>query len=315
MGLADRDYARRRPPQMSPLAQARGLSVTAWIIIINVAVHVIALGLFGRVSPFGGGGWSVLHQFGYFSPAEAFFYVHNGTVTLNFQVWRLITFQFLHDPNTIWHIVLNMFGLWIFGRTVEQYLGKRKYLAFYLICGIFGALLYVILNALGSMGLNAPGLLVSDPRTPLIGASAGVFGVIIACAYIAPDAIVRLIFPPIPLKMNYFAYGYVALATYNLLVGGHNAGGDAAHLGGAAAGYYFIRHSHLLTDFFDVFNNSTKGHKTKARKGASHSNVAARRHSQSAVDRVLDKVSQHGLGSLSDKEKKILRDASDHAQH
>ncbi len=303
------------------MAQAKGLSVTAWLIIINVAVHVIALGMFGRVSPFGGGGWSVLHQFGHFSSAEAFFYVHNGTVTLNFQVWRLITFQFLHDPNTIWHIALNMFGLWIFGRTVEQYLGSRKYLAFYLICGIFGALLYVILNALGSTGLNMPGLLVSDPRTPLIGASAGVFGVIIACAYIAPDAIIQLIFPPIPLKMKLFAYGYVAMAMFNLLIQGNNAGGDAAHIGGAAAGYFFIRHSHLLTDFFDVLNNSTKGprkpkSKSRSRAGGANKNVVGRaRSSQKAVDRVLDKVSQHGLGSLSDKEKKILRDASDRSQH
>ncbi len=302
MGLADREYARRRPPP-SGLGAARGLSVTTWLIIINIAIHVIGLGMFATQPPTGlPGAWSWLHQFGYFSTEKAFFYLSGGTLTLNFQVWRLITFQFLHDPNTIWHLLLNMLGLYIFGRTVEQYLGSKKYLAFYLVCGIFGALLYVL------MGVT--GILVTDPRMPLIGASAGVFGVILACAYIAPDTVVQLIFPPIPLKMKFFAYGYVALAAWNLITGGHNAGGDAAHLGGAAAGYFFIRRSHLLTDFFDVLNNSKK----PAKPGRASRRKAGGSASRSDVDRILAKVSQHGLASLSDKEKKILREASADSQ-
>ncbi len=303
MGLADRDYARRRPPPAG-LGAARGLSVTAWLIIINIAVHLIALGLFSAPTQAGfAGAWSLLHEWGHFSTAKAFFETNtHGQRVLTMQVWRLITFQFLHDPNTIWHLGLNMFGLWIFGRTVEQYLGSKKYLAFYLVCGIFGALLYVVMSALG--------VLVTDPTRPLIGASAGVFGVILACAYIAPDTVVQLIFPPIPLKMKFFAYGYVALATFNLLTGGQNAGGDAAHLGGAAAGYFFIRRSHLLTDFFDVLNNSKK----PAKLGRASRRGAGGTASRSDVDRILAKVSQHGLASLSDKEKKILREASADSQ-
>ena len=72
------------------------------------------------------------------------------------EVWRLITFQFLHDPSSIWHVGMNMFGLWIFGPMVEQYLGGKKYLAFYLVCGLAGGLLFSILTVQSSGMSPAP---------------------------------------------------------------------------------------------------------------------------------------------------------------
>src|SRR6185436_18755240 len=117
-------------------------------------------------------------------------------------------------------------------------------------------------------------------------ASAGVFGVIMAAAYIAPNAIVQLLFPPIPLKLKWFAYGYVALAAANLLRGGHNAGGDAAHVGGALAGYFFVRNAHLLRDFFDVI-----GRRTPAAGGP------ATEADTQELDRILQKVGRDGLAS------------------
>jgi len=218
------------------------------------------------------------------------------------KVWRLITFQFLHDPHSIWHLALNMFGMWVFGPMVEEYLGRKKYLAFYLTCGLFGGLLFVVLSLLGNLAGGAvPGLLTDDLRTPLIGASAGVFGVIVACAFISPNTIVQLLFPPIPLKLKHFAYGYVGIALIQLLGGSSNAGGEAAHLGGAIAGYFFIRNAHLLADFFDVFNDSRKK-KPKGRSGAGGLDAE--------IDRILDKVSRSGIGSLTEKEKRTLNEAS-----
>lgn len=307
MGIYDRDYVQRSTPRAN--MPGGGLSVNTWLIIINVVIHLFAVTVLARPSSLTMGNWSLFHEWGHFSTAKAFFFVTpDSQILLNLQVWRLLSFQFLHDPNSIWHLALNMFGLFIFGRTVEQYLGSKKYLAFYLVCGIFGALLYLVLNLLGQIGISVPGVLVSDPRTPLVGASAGVFGVILACAFIAPNTVVQLIFPPIPLKMKYFAYGYVALATFNLLIGGNNAGGDAAHLGGAAAGFFFIRHSHLLTDFFDVFDNSKLPKKDRKSKGR------AKSPNQAEIDRILVKVSEKGLASLTDREKKTLREASERAQ-
>ncbi|HRQ72557.1 MAG TPA: rhomboid family intramembrane serine protease [Phycisphaerales bacterium] len=285
MGIYDREYARRDGGGGSTpgrrVSRVSALSVNTWIIIVNVAIHVLANTVL----------FPWLYEVGHFSTQKGF---------QQLEVWRLVTFQFLHSPATIWHLFFNMFGLFVFGGLVEEYLGRKKYLAFYLVCGIFGGLAYLLLNLLGQIpGLALPGVLFHDPATSLVGASAGVFGVIMACAFIAPDAIVQLIFPPIPLRMKWFAYGYVALATVNLLAGGANAGGDAAHLGGAAAGYFFIRNSHLLRDFFDVMKDSR-------REGGSP-RPSRHRRSDDEVGKVLAKVRQEGLGSLTEREKRILQ--------
>lgn len=233
------------------------------------------------------------------------------------EVWRLVTFQFLHDHSSIWHIAFNMFALWMFGTLVEEQLGRRKYLAFYLVCGIFGGLLYLILNLLGQViPFAVPGVLFNDPRTPLIGASAGVFGVIMACAYIVPGMRVYIFFLPFAFRMKTVAYVWVAFAVINLLFGKNNQGGDAAHLGGVIAGAYFIRNSHLLLDFFDVFGDSRKkpgGSKNNPTRGPRRSTPPkpsaadkqqAREEAQ--IDAILAKIQDEGIGSLTAREKKLL---------
>jgi len=233
-----------------------------------------------------------LESFGHFSTYQGFF---------RLEVWRLVTFQFLHSHDNIWHIAFNMFGLFVFGGIVEQYLGRRRYLAFYLMCGIGGGLAYLLLNLVGLLGLPLPGALDVAITTPLIGASAGVFGVIVASAYVAPNTVVQLLFPPIPLKLKWLAYGYVGLAAFNLFIArGANQGGDAAHLGGAIAGWYFIRNSHLLRDFFDVFNDSRKSKRAKGPRAPR----------QDEIDRILAKVSSSGLQSLTPAEKRTLSRAN-----
>mgnify|MGYP001032566901 CR=1 FL=1 len=234
-----------------------------------------------------------LTAYGHFSTAKGTFAVDHRGIVLSLEVWRLVTFQFLHA--NIIHIFFNMLGLFIFGSMVERFLGSKRYLAFYLVCGIFGGLAYLLLNLAGQVLGPEPGLLMDSPYVPLVGASAGVFGVIMAAAFIAPNSIIQLLIPPIPLKLKYFAYGYVGIALANLLLGGENAGGDAAHIGGAIAGYFFIRRSHLLRDFFDVLGDSRKP--TSKASGAN-------------IDDILDKVSQKGLGSLTKKERERLRKAS-----
>jgi len=290
MGLHDRDYMHEGRPG-GPTAQrvGPGWSATTWLILVNCAVFLPAWlmpGLYGA-----------LIEWGHFSTLTGLF---GG------QVWRFVTFQFLHA--NLMHIFFNMFGLFMLGRLVEDQLGPKKYLAFYLVCGIFGAVLYMLLNLLGwGLNLNLPGLLSYNPQTPLVGASAGVFGVVMACAYIAPNARIQLLLPPIPLRMKTFAYGYVAITVVLLLANADNAGGNAAHLGGAAAGWYFIRNSHHLIDFFDVLNDSRK---PRPRGGAQPRRPRAGP-DQAEVDRVLRKVKDSGLGSLSARERRTLRDATD----
>jgi len=237
-----------------------------------------------------------LEAMGHFSTLHGF---------LGLQVWRLITYQFLHA--NVLHVFFNMFGLFIFGSMVEEHLGRQRYLAYYLACGAFGGISYLLLNFLASvLHVPLPGFINVQTWTPLIGASAGVFGVLMACAYIAPNAVVQLLFPPIPLKMKWLVYGYLGMAVYNLITGGHNAGGDAAHVGGAIAGWYLIRHAHLLRDFFDVLGDSRKpGQAPGPRRHRAGREHTPRR--QAEVDRILAKVATQGLHSLTERERRTLR--------
>jgi len=254
----------------------------------------------------------VLRSFLHFSTARGF---------LRLEFWRFIGFQFLHAD--LGHVLFNMIGLFFFGPMVERYLGSKRYLAFYLLCGIFGACAYLLLNLAGFVvhdvvgaSFRIPGLLLDSPTTPLIGASAGVFGVLMAGAFIAPNTTVLLFFI-IPMRLRTLAYLFTALAAYKVLVGAMNAGGEAGHLGGAFAGFYFIRHPKHLHGFFDILGrvDPTSHHyrgKPSAARAVKKMRGAPAGASMAEVDRILDKVHDRGLASLSEKEKRILREASEH---
>ncbi|MCC6676558.1 MAG: rhomboid family intramembrane serine protease [Phycisphaerales bacterium] len=298
MGIYDRPYASEpRSRGGGGIGSFRMLSVNSWIIIINVAVFLLQAA------------WPQFYVWsnerGHFSTFYIFGHNKGGYVYL--EVWRLLTFQFLHA--SLNHVFFNMLGLWVFGSIVEEYLGRKKYAAFYLVCGIFGGLMYLVLNMLGSathaMGVDVPFVVINNWQTPLVGASAGVFGVIMACAYIAPDSQIQLIFPPVSLRMRTLAYVYLAVAAFNLMIGGNNAGGDAAHVGGAIAGYFFIRRSHLLRDFFDDFSRRPK--KSPARP----TRIAAAGPDDAEIDRILAKVHEQGVHSLTERERKTLARASE----
>jgi membrane associated rhomboid family serine protease len=256
------------------------MSVTTWLIIVCAGVFF--------VDPFLD---MVLRDWLHMSTNHAIWGI---------QYWRLIGFQFLHA--NFQHLLFNMIGLFFFGPLVEQYLGGKRYLAFYLLCGIFGAVLYLILNLGGYIfGDSIPGLLFNDTATPLVGASAGVFGVLLAGAFLAPNVKVLVMFI-LPMRLSTMAYALVALALFTVLFGRNNAGGEAAHLGGAAAGWYFIRNPHHLNGFFDFLG--------KADPTSKHFALKDKATSQGDVDRILNKIHKKGLNSLSSKEKKILHDAS-----
>src|SRR5690348_16828059 len=126
MGIQDRDYTRtstRFAPAASAVGRMRMWSVTTWLIAINVAVFVLDVVTGG-----------LLREWGCFSA---------DTAIGGLQVWRFITFQFLHFGT--WHIFGNMLALYFFGPMIERYLGSKRYLAFYLICGVAGAVMYLLL--------------------------------------------------------------------------------------------------------------------------------------------------------------------------
>lgn len=246
-----------------------------------------------------------LYAWGHFSTAKAF----GG------EIWRFITFQFLH-ANFV-HLFFNMFGLWFVGGLVEQYLGSRRYAVFYLLSGACGGLMYLLLNLLGSVfGLQLPGVLFNDVYTPLIGASAGVFAVLMAAAFIQPNAIVQVYFV-FPMRLRTAVYGLAVITLVNLLMGSHNAGGEAAHVGGALAGFYLVRRPHILRSIAGVFGSrdvpSSRGGafaaadsawRTSAQRGAPGVDW-------SVVDRVVNKARTQGVESLTPGERRLLAKVRD----
>ena len=217
MGLYDRDYYRNAPPPRA-FGALRAWSVTTWLIAINVAVFLLDALTRGKLS-----------LLGYFSQTLA---------VNNLEIWRFITFQFLHA--NLEHIGFNMISLYFFGPIVENHLGSRRYLAFYLLSGIGGAAMYLLLLLFGFM---------HNPADALVGASAGIFGILIASTRVAPNATVIMMLLPIPMKLRTMAWIMVGIAVYTVIFHGRNAGGEAAHLGGAAVGYVLIQWPQLLAVF------------------------------------------------------------------
>ena len=263
-------------------------------------------------------GW--LFKWGYFSTARALVSWDATLGFVGFEFWRFISFQFLHANLT--HLLFNMIGLFFFGSVVEKYLGSKRYLAFYLLCGIMGACAYLLLNVLGLAVFKLtgqdwiPGLLFNNPETVLVGASAGVFGVIMAAAFLIPNATVLLFFV-VPMKLSTLAYGLLVIALLGVLLGWNNAGGEAAHIGGAIAGFYFIRRPHHLHGFFDLLGRvdpTSRSNRARKKGGGAPGRAVHAKASgpidEAEIDRILQKIHEKGLNSLSQKEKRTLREAS-----
>ncbi|HAI14239.1 MAG TPA: hypothetical protein DCM28_21220 [Phycisphaerales bacterium] len=302
MGIYDRDYTQASSP-FGPskrvgnfLIPAPGwLSMVAILIIINVAVFVIDAILYNFVgvrANYYGNALPPLEAFGLFSAETAF---------KHFQLWRVISYQFLHAG--VGHLFWNMLGLFFFGPMVEQYLGTKRFLAYYLLCGIGGSLFYVLMMVLHVLP-NFNGLI------PLIGASAGLFGIMVAAAKIAPDTQVLFMFI-IPIKLRVMIWFAVGLAALTLVNQGHNAGGEAAHLGGAILGFFLIRKPRLL-NFADRFGGGRRGPTLaqKAHQWKAQRQEQSQQELDAEVDRILAKVKASGIQSLTEKEKRILNKAT-----
>jgi membrane associated rhomboid family serine protease len=175
--------------------------------------------------------------FSLMGPLTRWGYFSSDLALMHGQVWRFVTFQFLHG--SVMHLAANMLGLFFFGQIVEAQFGPRRYAAFYLLCGLAGAMCYLL--------LGLAHVLPDGPRTPLVGASAGVFGLLVAAAVIAPHLELFVWLIPVTVKM--LAVGGLLLAAYQVFAAGENAGGEAAHLGGGLLGLVLMKNQHWLNPF------------------------------------------------------------------
>ena len=144
-----------------------------------------------------------------------------------FMPWQLLTYGFLHGDLT--HIAFNMFMLWMFGRELELVVGSRRFLAYYLVCVIGAGIVQLIVAS------------VQGGIYPTVGASGGVFGLLLLFGMTFPNRMIMLIFPPIPMKAKYMVVLFGLLELY-LGVSGRAPGiANFAHLGGMLFGFLMIQ--------------------------------------------------------------------------
>ena len=203
-------------------------TVTRWLIVVNILVFVLDWFVIRKGLTLYYNGQAVLPaqpELQYYGHFSVFFAI------VHHQFWRFITYQFVHA--NIEHILLNMFGLLMVGPLVENRMGKWHFLGFYLACGCAGPAMHILLSQLNLAQLNY--------FTPLIGASASIYGVLVAAARIAPNDEIMLAFPPIDMKLKNFVLVMILLSVVAVGWRWQNAGGHAAHLGGAVAGWFLSR--------------------------------------------------------------------------
>lgn len=262
-----------------------GASVVVWLLGINFGVFVLDSILTGGARTQA------------ISPVEwGNFNVEQGIYGL--QLWRLLTYQFFHHG--FLHLLFNMIGLFFFGPMIERWFGSRRFLAFYLLCGVSGSLTLIPLSFIPSVSFVTPG-------TGLVGASGSIFGILAAAAVLFPHMRVMLLIPPIPMSMRTMALIFLGIAALSLIAGSPNSGGEAAHLGGALLGFILVKNARWL-DWADVGASSLKQNWTQK----SVERTAERKRQQELeVDRILDKVRDKGIASLTSREKKTLARATD----
>ena len=276
MGLYDRDYTQAdfqsqyRHAAHPRMSFPRLTPVVKWLLIVNIVVF-----LSGFLIP----------KFGAF--LLYWFSVWPKDLGMSMQIWRLITYQFLHGG--LGHIFWNMFILFFFGSMLERLWGSRKFLTFYLVCGATGGIFYPILAHIGWLDVAF-----------LIGASGSILGMLAAAAILFPNMIVY-VFGVFPLRMSIVAIILVVMSILPLLRPdvSANAGGEAAHLGGMVAGAIYVISEKWRQKF-----------KMKVQTGIWQKKMTEHRDLQLELDRILKKVHDHGLHSLTHREKKILKQAT-----
>ncbi|WP_306353065.1 rhomboid family intramembrane serine protease [Flavobacterium sp. '19STA2R22 D10 B1'] len=192
----------------------------------------------------------------------------------NFQYWQVISHMFMHG--NFMHILFNMYALFAFGSALEQFWGSKKFLFFYISCGLGAALIHTGvnyyyfhdgLNTLLSNGFNKTEIIsilnegkfdtrweqvlstsdfqnfISSFMTPVVGASGAIYGVLVAFAFMFPNAELMLLFVPFPIKAKYFVPGLIALDLFSGVTGFSVFGGGIAHfahVGGALFGFLIM---------------------------------------------------------------------------
>ena len=228
-------------------------------------------------------------------------------------VWQLLTYQFMHGGLT--HLLLNSIGLYLFGRYMEMMLGRNTFLKLYLLSGVAGGVLQLLLA-------------VVSPRFagPMVGASAGICGLVAAFSLLSPNSTIYIFFV-LPLRAKLVLPLTIVISLVMIIMPSNDGVAHGAHLGGTLFGYAYLRWFSLcdpLVAWFSGLWEKLRGPrssrpivKVRFPKSSSWSrdeadsaeNVAPVDFITKEVDPILEKISAHGIHSLTDRERKILEAA------
>ena len=240
-----------------------------WLLIANAGAFVLQV-LFGSVITF---------VFGLLPAAV----IEKGWV------WQPLTYMFLHGG--FFHLLFNMFVLWMFGSEIERLWGSGEFLKYFILCGLGGAALSFVFSY----------------HAILIGASGAVYGVLLAFGLLFPNRYIYLWFL-LPIKAKYLVAG---LAAIEFLSGISRAGdgiAHTAHLGGMVAGLVYLKFARDMGNPLEWLIARWRRHGLRVVEGGE-----GRRRDpalEAEIDRILDKISEHGLQSLTAEEARILDEAS-----
>ncbi len=261
-----------------------------------------------------------------------------------FHIYQFITYMFLHGGFT--HILFNMFALWMFGSVIERVWGPKKFLFYYICCGIGAGFMQELVQYISYQmeGLaayqyvNAGGVqMTTDAYINLwttIGASGAVYGILLAFGMIFPNERLFIIPFPFPIKAKWLIVGYIVIELFSAMSGPGDGVAHMAHLGGMLFGFLLIRYWQKHPDssssfgrsrgqeFFDNMKRkyearqnqqnmrSERNEHTQTRQETDQEYNKRQQQNQEEIDAILDKIRKSGYDSLTKEEKKKLFDQS-----
>ncbi len=258
---------------MKPLLFFRKNPVIKLLVVVNISVY------FFEILPALG---NFLIELGSLIPREAFTHV---------EIWRFVTYMFLHDPLSPFHLLFNMLALWMFGDEIEELFGSVRFAWFYAISGIGAgcfSILYLFSPSMRSIGV--------------IGASGAVLSVMTVYAAYYPHRNVLLFFI-LPVNIRIVIVGYALIS----LFGSISSAGVVAHLthlGGIIVAICYLKWYPFVSGWVEDFIESRKENSIRRRLEAS---TARKNFFEKQIDPILEKISREGMDSLTKQEKNLLK--------
>lgn len=243
------------------------------LLIVNVVLYLFTL------LPVTG---PLFLRFGALVPADTF---------AGGQLWRLLTYMFLHDPSSSFHLIFNMLALWMFSHEIEEIWGSRRFTLFYLSSGI-GAGCFSIIH------LFVPGM----AHVSVIGASGAVLALLTVYAWYFPQRDILLFFI-LPVNIRIVVIGYALISLFGTLAP-RGVVSHLTHLGGIVVAFAYMQWYPLLTRLIGQASDRRKERVVRSRIEAK---IKKDRFFEESIDPILDKISREGMDSLTPGERQLLK--------